>query len=116
MKKLVKILQKANMTIVAIFKYQAKYIDKRINFFCNIAVVQNKLRMFNSFWFEARYCFFSPVPVKFYHIGQKPLIPYGLLLYGTSRHTVWKNPSDAKAICVNNLFPKNCGRVFNACS
>ena len=74
--------------IVDKFKYLGVSIDKRLNFHSQIASIQKRLAKFNGLVFKARYCFSRKALLRFYQAYAKPIILYGLLKYGGTRHSV----------------------------
>ena len=74
--------------IVDKFKYLGVSIDKRLNFHSHIASIQKRLAEFDSLLYKARYCFSRKALLRFYQAYAKPIILYGLLIYGGTRYSV----------------------------
>ena len=74
--------------IVDKLKYLGVSIDKRLNFHSHIASIQKRLAKFNGLVYKARYCFSRKALLRFYQAYAKPIILYGLLIYGGTRHSV----------------------------
>ena len=79
-----------DMQIVDKFRYLGVSIDKRLNFNSHVTSVQKQLAKINGLLFKARYCFSRKVLLRFYEAYAKPIISYGLLIYGCTRESVLK--------------------------
>ena len=76
--------------IVDKFKYLGVSIDKRLNAQSHIANIQKRLAKSNRLVYKAPYCFPRKALWRFYQAYAKPIILYGLLICGSTRHSELK--------------------------
>ena len=95
-----------DMQIIDKFRYLGVSIDKRLNFNSHVASVQKHLAKFNGLLFKARYCFSRKVLLRFYEAYAKPIISYGLLIYGCTRESVLKQIHLMQKRIMRKLFFK----------
>ena len=109
-------LKDESLDIVSEFKYLGVWIDKSLTFETHVCTVLKKLTRFNGVMYKARSCFSSSTLLQFYKTYAKPLISYGLLVYGNSSRTLLNKVFVMQKRIIRTIFLKRkfeqVGNIF----
>ena len=95
-------------------KYLGVRIDNKLTFCPHIDHICRNLAQFNGIMHQEQHCFSKNHLIRFYKVYARPLIEYGLLIYGNTTKTFLKRivtmqKRRFRTIC----FRKKCDSIFD---